>query len=333
MNLADVARRAGVSTATVSRVLNNVGVVREETRLRVARAAEELRYYPNMHARALAGGDSRMIGLIVSNLENPFFLDVFRSLEAAAHDAAYEVMVASTGYRPERLQALVRLMIGRRLSGLALIVSEMDEKLLDELDHHELPIVVYDVGTERRGLVHIKVDYRAGMQRLVSHLVDLGHRRLAFVGHHTTLGPLHSRKETFLEVVRQFSTAIEYRTATGADGFAGGREAVRTIFGEGFQPTAIVCVNDFMAAGALRELRTMNLRVPEDVSLTGFDDIELAEIVSPPLTTAHIPRDLIGRLIFESLTTTPQPREILLTPTFTRRASTAPILKVSCASS
>lgn len=333
MNLADVARRAGVSTATVSRVLNKVGVVREETRLRVARAAEELRYYPNVHARALAGGDTRMIGLIVSNLENPFFLDIFRSLEAAAHDAAYEVLVTNTGYRPERLHALVRLMIGRRLSGLAIVVSEMDQPLLDELAHHELPIVVYDVGGPHRGLVHIKVDYRAAMQRIVSHLVDLGHRRLAFAGHHPTLGPLQDRKETFLEIVRQFSPSIDYRTATGADSFCGGREAVRAIFGEGFQPTAIVCVNDFMAAGALRELRALNLRVPEDVSLTGFDDIELADILSPPLTTAHIPRDLIGRLIFESLTTTPQPREILLTPTLTLRASTAPLLQPSCASS
>ncbi len=333
MNLADVARRAGVSTATVSRVMNNVGVVREETRLRVARAAEELRYYPNVHARALAGGDPRMVGVIVSNLENPFFLDIFRSLEAAAHDAAYEVLVTNTGYRPERLHSLVRLMIGRRLSGLAIVVSEMDEPLLDELAHHELPIVVYDVGTPRRGLVHIKVDYRAGMQRLVSHLVELGHRRLAFVGHHPTLGPLHDRKETFLEIVRQFSPAIEYRTATGADSFCGGREAVGAIFGEGFQPTAIVCVNDFMAAGALRELRARNLRVPQDVSLTGFDDIELADIVSPSLTTAHIPRDLIGRLIFESLTTTLQPREILLTPTLTLRESTAPLLQPACASS
>lgn len=333
MNLADVARRAGVSTATVSRVLNNVGVVREETRQRVARAAEELRYYPNVHARALAGGDSRMIGLIVSNLENPFFLDIFRSLEAAAHDADYEVLITNTGYRSDRLHALVRLMIGRRLSGLAIVVSEMDEPLLDELAHHDLPIVVYDVGSTRRGLVHIKIDYRAAMQRIVSHLVELGHRRLAFVGHHPTLGPLQDRKETFLEIVRQFSASIEYRTATGADGFSGGRDAVRSIFGEGFRPTAIVCVNDFMAAGALRELRALNLRVPEDVSLTGFDDIELADIITPPLTTAHIPRDLIGRLIFESLTTTPQPREILLTPTFTLRASTAPILQPSCASS
>ena len=333
MNLADVARRAGVSTATVSRVLNNVGVVREETRVRVARAAEELRYYPNMHARALAGGDSRMIGLIVSNLENPFFLDIFRSLEAAAHDANYEVLVTNTGYRPERLHALIRLMFGRRLSGLAVVVSEMDEPLLDELSHHDLPIVVYDVGAARRGLVHIKIDYKAGMQRIVSHLVELGHRRLAFLGHHTTLGPLQDRKQTFLDVVHQFSPTIEYRTATGADSFVGGREAVRAIYGEGFQPTAIVCVNDFMAAGALRELRARNLRVPEDVSLTGFDNIELADIVSPSLTTAHIPRDLIGRLIFESLTSAPQPREILLTPEFTLRASTAAIVTESCASS
>lgn len=333
MNLADVARRAGVSTATVSRVLNNVGVVREGTRERVIRAAEELRYYPNAHARALAGGDSRVIALIVSNLENPFFLDVFRSLEAAAHDAAYEVLVTSTGYRQERLHALVRLMIGRRPAGLAIVVSEMDQRLLDELSQHDLPIVVYDVGGPHRGLVHIKIDYRDAMLRIVSHLVELGHRRLAFIGHHPTLGPLQDRKATFLEIVQQVAPALEYRTATGADSFLGGREAVRAIFGEGFHPTAIVCVNDFMAAGALRELRALNLHVPGEVSITGFDDIELADLLSPPLTTAHIPRDLIGRLIFESLTTAPQPREILLSPTFIRRDSTAPLLQASCVSS
>ncbi len=324
MNLADVARRAGVSTATVSRVMNNIGVVREATRKKVLEAAGELRYYPNVNARALAAGTGTTIGLIVSNLENPFFQDIFRNLESAAREAGYDVLVASTGYSPERLRAQIRLMIGRRPAGLAVIVSEMEQALLEDLEHYEVPTIVYDVPTECRSLVNIRVEYPAGMGRIVSHLVELGHRRLAFIGHHPMLGPLHDRRRTFLDVVRKYGPEVRYRTATGPDSFHGGREAVRTIFCEDFRPTAIVCVNDFMAAGALRELRSLNLRVPQDISLTGFDDIELADILSPPLTTAHIPRDLIGRLIFESLTSTPQPREIHISPTFIPRASTAP---------
>jgi len=125
MNLQQVAKRAGVSTATVSRVLNNHELVRGQTRERVLKAIEELKYHPNLHARSLAGGKSRTIGMIASNLENPFFFDIFRTLEADAHEYGYEVVAAHTGYSPEQLLRSVRLMIGRRVAGLAVIVSEM----------------------------------------------------------------------------------------------------------------------------------------------------------------------------------------------------------------
>src|SRR6267154_4249881 len=138
MNLEDVAQRAGVSTATVSRVLNNIGVVRSGTRARVLKAAGELKYHPNMHARALAGGASRTLGLIVSNLENPFFLDIFRVLEQEAHNHGYEVLVANTDYDSQWLNSSVRIMLGRRVAGLALVVSEIDPAVLDELDERKI---------------------------------------------------------------------------------------------------------------------------------------------------------------------------------------------------
>ena len=146
MNLDEVAKLAGVSAATVSRVLNNLDVVRDATRDRVMRAVSELNYHPNLHARSLAGGKSRTIGMIASNLENPFFFDIFRTLEADSHAHGYEVVAAHTGYSPEQLVRSVRLMIGRRVAGLAVIVSEMAPDLIHELELSRIPTVFYDVG-------------------------------------------------------------------------------------------------------------------------------------------------------------------------------------------
>ncbi len=129
MSLEDVAKRARVSSATVSRVLNNLDVVKSSTRARVMKAVAELNYHPNLHARTLAGGQSRTLGIVVSNMENPFFFDVFQSLESDAHAHGYEVVAANTGYEPERLVSSIRLMMGRRVAGLAVIVSEMDAAL------------------------------------------------------------------------------------------------------------------------------------------------------------------------------------------------------------
>jgi DNA-binding LacI/PurR family transcriptional regulator len=329
MNLEDVAQRAGVSTATVSRVLNNIGVVRDATRERVLKAVEELKYYPNMHARALAAGSNRTIGIIVSNLENPFFLDVFRSLEAEANRNGYEVLVANTDYQVDRLKASVRLMIGRRLGGLALVVSEMDEALLEELAERKVPTVVYDVGTPRESIISIKVNYRTAVQQIAEYLFELGHRRYAFVGHHTTLGPLNDRRQTFVEVMEHFAPQVEFRTVADLDGLAGGRSAVRQIYQSGFRPTAIVCVNDFMALGVLRQLKDLGLRVPDDVSVTGFDGLDLSDVVSPALTTARLARDLIGHRIFESFTADAarleEIRETLIQPELIVRESSGPV--------
>src|SRR5437016_11403218 len=143
MNLNAVAKKAGVSTATVSRVLNDLKVVKNSTRARVLKAAEELKYHPNLHARSLARGKSRTLGILVSNMENPFFFDIFRALESAAHARGYEVVVANTDYRSEQLVNRVRLMIGCRVAGLAAIVSEMDERFWPAISDPRVTRVFY----------------------------------------------------------------------------------------------------------------------------------------------------------------------------------------------
>lgn len=328
MTLEAVAKRAGVSTATVSRVLNNVDVVRNSTRTRVMKAVSELNYHPNLHARTLAGGRSRTIGMIASNLENPYFFDIFRSLEAVAHRRGYEVIVGHTGYSPEQLVKHVRLMIGRRVAGLAVMVSEMDPTLTRELVDSEIPAVFTDVGTPARNITNVRVNYRRGIERIVEYLHDLGHNKLAFVGHHSGLGPLNEREVAFVETVSKYAPTTEWRTVANEDGLAGGRTAARELLSTGFDPTAIICVNDFMAAGVLAALRERGLQVPGDVSVTGFDNIQLSEYTHPPLTTVHIPRDRIGQLVFDALV--PEPagkapgREIVIDPEFMLRESTGP---------
>jgi DNA-binding LacI/PurR family transcriptional regulator len=308
MTLQEVARRARVSTATVSRVLNNGASVKSSTRTRVLKVIQELKYSPNVHAQSLAGGRSRSIGVIVSNIENPFFLDVYKTVEAGAHAAGYEVIMANTDYSSERLVTSIRLMLGRRLAGVAAIVSEMDAALIQELSSQRIPVVFYDVGTPRRNITNIRVDYRGGMAKLTSYLYSLGHRRVGYIGHHATLGPIHERVQSLRDATGKYP-GLEVDMATDADTLEGGRQAARVLLARSPRPTALVCVNDVMAVGALREARTRGLRVPEDLSVTGFDNVTLAQFAVPALTTVHIPREQIGRTICACLMRDDVPRE------------------------
>jgi DNA-binding LacI/PurR family transcriptional regulator len=326
MTLQEVARRARVSTATVSRVLNKGASVKSSTRARVLRVIQELKYSPNVHAQSLAGGRSRSIGVIVSNIENPFFLDVYKTVEAGAHAAGYEVIMANTDYSSERLVISIRLMLGRRLAGVAAIVSEMDAALIQELSGQRIPVVFYDVGTPRRNITNIRVDYRAGMAKLTSYLYSLGHRRVGYIGHHATLGPIRERVQSLRDATGKYP-GLEVDTATDADTLEGGRQAARVLLARLPRPTALVCVNDVMAVGALREVRARGLRVPEDVSVTGFDNVALAQFAVPALTTVHIPREQIGRTICACLMRDDVPREqeFVVEPELVVRDSTGPV--------
>jgi LacI family transcriptional regulator len=326
MSLEEVAKRAKVSAATVSRVLNNLDVVKGSTRARVIKAVAELHYHPNLHARTLAGGRSRTLGIVVSNMENPFFFDVFKSLESNALAVGYEVVAANTDYQPERLLSSIRLMIGRRLAGLAVIVSEMDAELQDLLASQDMPVVFYDVGVPGKRVTNIRVQYRKGIEKVVQYLHNLGHTRMAFIGHHAKLAPLDERRTAFLETVGKYSPHLQATTEADADGPEGGRQATRQLLASGFRPTAIICVNDFTAIGVLRELRESGFRVPGDISVTGFDNIKLSEFCYPALTTVHIPRERIGRTVFDGLLLDQEiqqgAREVVIDPELVVRDST-----------
>jgi LacI family transcriptional regulator len=317
MTLDAVAKSARVSTATVSRVLNNPGTVKEATRKRVLHAVEELNYHPNLHARSLAGGKTNSLGMIVSNIRNPFFVDIFVGMEAAARLRGYEVLVEQTDYQPSQLAASVHSMIGRRVDGLAAIVSEMDQSVMQEIADSGTPAVFYDVGLPGPNVTNIRVRYEIGMQRMVEYLYTLGHRRMALLGHHASLAPLESRKRSFVEAAGRHGSEIEFTTVVNTDTPAGAMQTVHELLASGFQPSAIVCVNDCMAIGAMRAVRACGLRVPQDMSITGFDNIEFSEFTNPALTTVNIPRRRIGEMAVEALLQEERDqngREIIIVP-------------------
>jgi LacI family transcriptional regulator, galactose operon repressor len=327
VTLDDVARRARVSVSTVSRVLSNTGRMKASTRSRVLRIAQEMNYRPDIHAQALAGRKSRTLGLVVSNLHNPFFLDIFQVMEADAKRRGYEVVVANTDYRPRQLASSVQWMLGHRLAGLAVIVSEKEPQVIEELSGSRMPVVFYDVGAPGANVTNIRTDYFRGTQRVVEYLHSLGHRRMAFVGHHERLQPLYDRKKSFLEAVGRLAGKVTSATAAGGDSPDGGRQAMRTLLDSGFTPTAVVCVNDFMALGVLRLLRERGLRVPADVSVVGYDNIHLSEFTHPPLTTVNVPRERIGHTVCATLL--PERgaspiRDVVIDPELIVRDSTGP---------
>lgn len=330
MTLREVAERAGVSTATVSRVLNNPAVVQESTRKRVLEAAQELNYRPNRHAQSLAGGVPRMLGVVVSNITNPFFLDILHALERHATQKGYELLFENTDYRPERLAASVDRMLARSLAGFAVIASEADAEMLHLLETSKRPTATLDDvrGGRQGSLTRIAVTYDRSMRRVVEHLYTLGHRRMGFVGHHGTLPSLRARQTAFETTLSRYAD-VEFSVAAGEDSPHGGLDAMRRMLAGGFRPTAVLSTNDFMAVGVLRALREAGLRVPEDVSVTGFDNIELSEYLSPPLTTVDLPRDDIGRILFDALVpehdrTSALEEEVAIEPDIILRESTAP---------
>jgi DNA-binding LacI/PurR family transcriptional regulator len=327
LRLEDVASKAKVSVSTVSRVVNGLESVKASTRKRVLAALEEMNYRPNLQARDLVAGRSNTIGIIVSNLENPFFVDIFHALENEAHAAGYEVLVGNTNYEPARLAACIDLFLGRRVAGLAIIVSEHIPPDLKLLAQAGVPIAFYDATVAGKRRTTVSFDYGRGMTQLVQHLYDLGHRRMAYIGYPLQLGPTDQRRDAFIAATKQLKVENRYTFVREHSDFAAGRDATRELLASGFAPTAILALNDLFAVGVLRELRNRGISVPGQISVTGFDNIEIAEFSGPSLTTINIPRARIAATLFRSLAATDaeakqQPSQYLIDPELIVREST-----------
>jgi DNA-binding LacI/PurR family transcriptional regulator len=327
-----VAALAKVSIATVSRTVNGSPVVSEKLSKRVWQAIEQLNYFPNTHARTLVSGRSRLFGIIVENITNPFFPELIQSFEEIAVANGFEILVSSSNSDPAVLTRCVRRMLERKVEGVAVLTFGEEEPVLDQLAFHDVPIVLAEFKLSDPKASTIVLDYGTGIRAAVDHLVALGHRKIGFLAGPHKLHSAITRQNNFQNAMQENKLTVQKKWIIECDhtlkGGVAGFGKLRDLTS---QPTAVICSNDMTAIGVLRAAYLQGLNVPRDMSVIGLDDIDFAEFTLPPLTTIRLARADLARAAFEALRQhvekTSNPvirREFLVSTSLVVRGSTAP---------
>jgi DNA-binding LacI/PurR family transcriptional regulator len=302
MDIRTVAERANVSIATVSRTINNNPSVNAKMAKRVWEAIRELDYFPNTQARALVSGRSGIFGLIVSEITNPFFPELIQGFEDVAVANGYEILVSSTNYDPKRMALCIRRMLERKVEGVAVMTFGIEEPLLEQLAERNIPMVFVDMGPQHPGISLLKVDYHHGIRQGVQHLAALGHRNISFISGPKRLHSAQSRLEAFSQSLRECGiTPDPAWLIEGDHTLEGGIRVMEKILAGKKLPTAVMCSNDMTAIGVLHKLYRAGLRAPDDLSLIGFDDIHMARVTIPPLTSIQMSRLDLARAAVTAL--------------------------------
>jgi LacI family transcriptional regulator len=289
MDMHAVARLANVSIATVSRTINHVPTVDPKLAKRVWEVIKEHGYTPNTQARALVSGRTRLLGLIVSEITNPFFPELIQGFEDVAVENGYEVLIGSTNYDPDRMKTCIRRMIERKAEGVAIMTFGIEEPLLEQLADRKVPLVFVDLAPDRPGISLLRVDYHQGIRQGVQHLAALGHRDIAFIAGPLRLHSAQSRLAAFQRATRECGITVDAnRIVEGDHTMEGGKMAAEKLLKGTALPTAIMCSNDVTAIGVLQEAYRTGLRVPDDLSVVGFDNTHITQMTVPPLTTVEM---------------------------------------------
>ena len=333
MNITAVARKARVSTATVSRTINGSANVSPRTADRVRRAIDALGFYPNTNARALGSGRSSLYGLIISDITNPFFPELVKAFEDVAVAHGQEVLIANTNYDPVRMESCVRRMLQRKVDGVAIMTSETDDTLIELFSRRHIPLVFLDAGVPGPGVSSVRIDYPAGVIAALDHLTDLGHCKIAFISGPLSLNSARTRLEAFTGTIeRKHLIADPRMIEEGNHRVDGGHRAMRRILTSGPPPTAVLCSNDLTAIGAMGSIYEHGLRIPEDISVVGYDGIQLSAFTHPSLTTLSVDRQELATTAFHGLFKARGPRggppaegeQHIIHPTLLIRKSTGP---------
>jgi len=296
----EVAKRAGVSPATVSRVLNKTQYISTETEQRVLEVVRQLNYYKNVHARRLATGQSDLFGLVISEIANPYFPEIIRGFQASAWDRGLDVLLCNTEYDQARTKSVIRKLIESDVRGVAIMTASVGKSVTSDLIAAGVGVVFCNLGRAEKLVSNISIDYQRGISQAIEHVVALGHRRAAVIAgpedNHTAIiikqalvNGLKTRKLNPVPVLES-----NYRVDAGAS-------SVRAILSQPEIPTVVFCGSDLIAMGAMSALEEAGVRIPEDVSVIGIDDISFAFLARPPLTTIRVPRERLGTIAFEAL--------------------------------
>lgn len=328
--IGDVAVAARVSVGTVSAVLNGTGRIGSDTRRRVQEVIAALGYRPDFYARNLARRETRVLGVLVSNLANPFFAETAQAVEEEAARHGYQTSLMTSNFSQEQHRAAVKQLLGARVAGLAVLTSEGDDEARSLVRSSGVPAVFLDVGKPEQKISTMRVDARDGMKAAVEHLIELGHRSLLYVQNSqaadgTQLLTHRLRKAGFAAAVKAYAH-LDLRTQVvdvrgpGADA---GEQATVSVMRTG-RFSAVVAMTDVVAMGVYRGLETCGLKVPEQVSVVGFDDTYFSRFLNPPLTTVHVPQQQLSRVVVQKLLSGKAGQMLHLATNLVVRWSTAP---------
>jgi len=302
MDMRDLAKVAGVSSATVSRVINGSNLVRPATAEKVRRVIDELKFVPNGSATTLKHGRSSSYGLIIPDITNPFFPEFIRSFEEILVTKKQDMLMATTDLHASRMQHTIHRMLVRQVDGVALLASEIETGPIETLIRNKVPLVTLDRRVVGRGLSDVSVHCASGMGEAIEHLAKLRHQKIAYIGGSAGLTISDHREQAFhkamqkagLKVNPQFIRVGNYR-------ITGGEKGMAELLALPDRPTAVMSANDLTAIGALRVLHRENISVPDEISVVGFDDIELCDLFFPPLTTIRLPRHEVAETFVTAL--------------------------------
>lgn len=292
----EVAERAGVSSTTVSHVINDTRFVSATVREKVLGAMREMDYHPNALARSLRRGETRTLGLILPDSANPFFAEVGRGIERSAFENGYNVILCNTDGDARKEAVYVDVLIEKHVDGVVFVAVGENSDTLHRLLDIDLPVIVVDRDFPGIDVDAVLADNHQGGYIATRHLIDLGHRRIGCIGGPSQITPSADRVTGYRAALADAGIAVsEEMIGCGDFHPASGQSAARSLMELPDPPSAIFVCNDLMAIGALRAAGEKGRRVPEDLAVVGFDDIELASYTNPPLTTVAQPKQEIGQ--------------------------------------
>jgi len=328
----DVALRAGVSVTTVSHVVNDTRHVSAKGRERVEEAIRELGYVPNAMARSLKSNTTSTLGMLIPNSSNPYFAEIVRIVEDRCFGAGYTLVLCNTDDEPRRQSVYLQVLAERRIDGLIVVSTGAgdDDSLVTQLHGLRIPTVLVDREIADPACDLVETAHMQGGLLAVRHQLSLGHKRIACIGGPVGVMPSEQRIEGWRMALAEAGTAPNADALLWRGGFTsqGGYEAMHAILRTEEAPSAVFVCNDLMAIGALRAAHESGVRVPDELSIVGFDDIELSAYTSPPLTTVAQPKERIGALAVDMLLERVggkrrDARKVVLQPELRVRASTA----------
>jgi LacI family transcriptional regulator, galactose operon repressor len=314
VTIKDVARESGVNISTVSRALNNSYGVNDQTREHVAAVAARLNYRPNRVARGLVTGRSHSLGLVLSDIRNPFFAEVARGAEDAARAGNCDLVLCNSDLDADKQMHYVQSLLEKRIDGILMnSVSALSREQQAQLTASDVPIVLLNRPASNHVFSTVCANNEAGGAMAARYLLDLGHRKIAHLTGPKQHGNLSDRTRGFVRTLQAAKHTIHPIVRYGKFNFAGGADLTRKLLDTHPDVTAIFAANDVMAFGVVQAALERGLRIPEDLSLIGFDNIEFSGIVHPPLTTIHQPKYEMGQAAVEILLRMAREREKRIT--------------------